>query len=131
MTDQSSPAGPSTIWSALDLLAAGTPTVIDRPGGSAHPRFQQYVYPVDYGYFEGTRGGDGVGIDLFRGSATGRGVTGLVATFDPCKGDAELKVLLECTADEMRGVERFYEAPPQAALVIPRGSAEGFHDPKT
>lgn len=120
-------ASPS-IWTALDMLVKRASIVIDRARGSAHPRFRQYVYPLDYGYFDGTRGGDGQGIDVFRGSETHRGVTGLVATFDPYQGDAELKVLLGCTAEEMRSVVDFYEWQPQAALVMPRAGHETRSD---
>ena len=37
-------------WDALDQLTADSEIVIDRPKGSAHPRFPNFIYPVDYGY---------------------------------------------------------------------------------
>lgn len=35
---------------------------IDRPAGSVHPRFPDLVYPIDYGYVNGTKSQDGQGM---------------------------------------------------------------------
>ena len=32
---------------------------MDRPLGSAHPKYQSLIYPVNYGYIEGVITGDG------------------------------------------------------------------------
>lgn len=39
--------------------------VIDRPLGSAHPRFPDMIYPVNYGYIPGVMGGDGQEQDVY------------------------------------------------------------------
>ncbi|AXU16760.1 hypothetical protein CRV15_27105 [Streptomyces clavuligerus] len=75
--------------------------VVDRPRDSRHPRVPQAVYPVDYGYLDGTTSGDGEGVDVFRGSARGAGVVGVFLTADLVKRDVEVKVLLDCTEDEI------------------------------
>lgn len=36
-------------WQALDELIRTSEIVIDRPRGSAHPRYPEMIYPVDYG----------------------------------------------------------------------------------
>jgi len=41
---------------------------IDRPRGTAHPRFPEFIYPLDYGYLEGPQGGDGNAVDVWRGA---------------------------------------------------------------
>lgn len=38
---------------------------IDRPLGSAHPKFPDHIYPINYGYIEGIKAGDGDDIDVF------------------------------------------------------------------
>lgn len=38
---------------------------IDRPLGSAHPRFPDMIYPVNYGYVEGIFAGDGAEQDIY------------------------------------------------------------------
>ena len=38
---------------------------IDRPMGSYHPRHKDLYYPVNYGYVEGTMGGDGAEQDVY------------------------------------------------------------------
>lgn len=39
--------------------------VIDRPKGSTHPNHSDLIYPLDYGYLEGTAAGDGHDIDVW------------------------------------------------------------------
>ena len=34
-------------WKALDELVNSSEIVIDRPKGSAHPKFPDFIYPVD------------------------------------------------------------------------------------
>lgn len=38
-----------------DLLGREVTVTIDRPLGSAHPKFPQSVYPINYGYIPGTK----------------------------------------------------------------------------
>lgn len=49
-------------WQALENLVAASQTIIDRPQGSAHPRYPDMIYPLDYGYLHDTHGGDGAGM---------------------------------------------------------------------
>ena len=55
-------------WQALDTLVAQSKIIIDRPKGSAHPRYADFVYPLDYGYLKNTAAMDGEGIDIWLGS---------------------------------------------------------------
>ncbi len=73
---------------------------IERPRTTAHPDDPSIVYPVDYGYVNGTRGGDGDALDVF----VGRGTTGLVGallTTDHQQRDREAKLLYDCTPPEV------------------------------
>ncbi len=54
-------------WRALETLAQSSALIIDRPKGSAHPRYPDMRYPLDYGYLAGTTSGDGAGIDVWDG----------------------------------------------------------------
>ena len=80
----------------------------------------EFVYPLDYGYLEGTVGGDGEGIDVWIGAAGAKKVTAVACTIDPVRKNAELKLLWRCTPSEIVLVERFYAPQPQAALVVRR-----------
>jgi inorganic pyrophosphatase len=106
-------------WAILDQLAAGE-IVVDRPRGSGHPRMAGMVYPLDYGYLAGTTAGDGDGIDVWLGSLPGRAVTGIACTADAHKRDAEIKLLLGCTAEEMAAVQRFLNAHGLGCTVLSR-----------
>jgi len=107
-------------WQRLDALVASHELVIDRPRGSAHPRFLSAVYPLDYGYLQETSGGDGNGVDVWRGSQVPCGVVGGVCTVDSLKGDAELKVLLGCTEQEISAAKRFHDGSRYMSSVIVR-----------
>lgn len=65
------------------------------------------MYPLDYGFLEGTVAGDGDGIDVWLGSSGSRQVVGIVCTADVMKRDAELKILLGCSAKEVVLVSSF------------------------
>jgi len=84
-------------WTLLDELVATSEVVIDRPRGSAHPRFPENIYPYDYGYLEGTISSDGQGIDVWLGSGDTQQLTAVLISADLRKRDAELKLLLGCT----------------------------------
>ena len=95
-------------WAALDKLVAGSSIIIDRPKGSAHPRYTEYIYPLDYGYLDGTSSMDGEGIDLWLGSKNDQSLTALLCTVDLVKHDSEIKLLLGCTEDEIQTVLDFH-----------------------
>jgi len=88
-------------WAMLDRLVDGARIVIDRPRGSAHPRYPHMIYPMDYGYLEGTKAMDGGGIDLWLGSGERR-VNGVICTVDIMKRDSEIKLMIGCTEAEMQ-----------------------------
>ncbi|RVW01153.1 inorganic pyrophosphatase [Rhodococcus xishaensis] len=94
-------------FAALDELVRKTPLRIDRPRGSAHTRFPEVVYPVDHGYLEETAGRDREGVDVFRGSADGTGIVAVALTADLTRRDVEVKVLLDCSDDEIDRIEHF------------------------
>ncbi|HEY7849089.1 MAG TPA: inorganic diphosphatase, partial [Ktedonobacterales bacterium] len=73
--------------------------ILDRLRGSAHPRFPEMIYPLDYGYIPGTVGGDGAEVDVFVGSGDG-GLVAALITHDLGKGDRELKLLWNTTEAE-------------------------------
>ena len=91
-------------WQALDELVSRSEVMIDRPKGSAHPRYPDMIYPLDYGYLSGTASMDGGGIDIWAGSLDDRAVGAIVCTVDLLKGDSEIKLLLGCTYEEMNTV---------------------------
>ncbi|MGZ3640032.1 MAG: inorganic diphosphatase [Ktedonobacterales bacterium] len=109
-----------TFWDALDALVAAGGVRIDRPRGAAHPRYPEVVYPLDYGYLEGTCSGDGDGIDVWVGSLPEQRVRGVILTLDRAKRDSEVKVLLGCTTEEARTLLAFHRRGMQTALLVER-----------
>ena len=107
-------------WLKLDQLVADHKRVIDRPKGSCHPRYPSFVYPLDYGYLEGTTTIDGNGIDIWQGTAEHRKLTAIACTVDIHKKDAEIKLIIGCTDEEIRIIEDFHNGPYQSAIIIKR-----------
>jgi inorganic pyrophosphatase len=95
-------------WAAIDQLVRASEIVIDRPKGGRHPRFPEIVYLVDYGYLKNTESMDGVGIDVWLGSAASRIVDAVICTVDLNKKDSEVKILIGCTPEETEKVCDFH-----------------------
>lgn len=110
-----------SFWQILEEIAKRREIVIDRPKGSSHPRYPDTIYPLDYGYLKGTHSMDGEGLDVWRGSLCGRGLTGIVCTADRIKGDCEIKLLIDCTAEEMQAINLFHNSSENMkGMLIPR-----------
>lgn len=118
----------SEFWSYLERLLAERRLVIDRPKGSAHPRFSTHIYPLDYGYLEGTTGGDGHPIDVWRGSLEQAVLTGVQLTVDLYKRDAEIKLLVGCSAEDSQIVQDFTDDQSMGSLIIGRSPTAWLHE---
>ena len=86
-------------WNALDELVNISEIVIDRPKGSAHPGFPDFIYRVDYGYLKNTASMDGAGIDVWVGSSDKK-IDAIMCVLDMMKRDSEIKILIGCTEEE-------------------------------
>lgn len=87
-------------WNAIDRLVAESEIIIDRPKGTAHPRYPDFIYRVDYGYLKDTTSMDNAGIDVWVGSDDGQAVDAIMCTVDLMKRDSEIKILIGCTEAE-------------------------------
>ncbi len=72
-------------WRALDELVEQSKIVIDRPKGTAHPRFPNFIYKVDYGYLENTSSMDGAGIDVWVGTKENKEIDAIMCIVDLMK----------------------------------------------
>ena len=106
-------------WDALDQLTADSEIVIDRPKGSAHPRFPNFIYPVDYGYLKGTASMDGGGIDVWLGTGD-RKLDAVMCIVDLMKRDSEIKLLLGCTEEEKAAIYQIHNETPYMKGVLIR-----------
>ena len=110
--------GDCEFWTALDKLVSESQIIIDRPKGSSHPKYSNYVYPVDYGYLENTTAMDGGGIDVWKGS-DGDYIDAIICTIDLLKKDSEIKILIGCTEAEKQSVMPINEH--MKGMLIRRG----------
>jgi ribosomal-protein-alanine N-acetyltransferase len=95
-------------WHIFDKLVTESEIIIDRPKHSAHPRYPNFIYPLDYGYLKGTTAIDGGGIDVWRGSDTALEINAIMCVVDLVKRDSEIKLLIGCTEDEKAEVYRVH-----------------------
>ena len=108
-------------WSAIDQLVAESRVQIDRPKGSAHPKFPDCIYPVDYGYLAGTSSMDEEGIDLWLGTSGSNQVCAVICTVDLLKRDSEIKLLISCTPEEVQRIMTFHnDSPYMKGILIER-----------
>lgn len=86
-------------WNALDELVHSSEIIIDRPKGTVHPRYSDFIYRVDYGYLKNTTSMDGAGIDVWVGTGEKR-IDAIICIVDLLKRDSEIKILIGCTEEE-------------------------------
>jgi len=107
-------------WQALDHLVQTSTVIIDRPRGTCHPRYPDYIYPVDYGYLRETRSMDGQGIDVWKGTRPHLTCDAVLCLLDLNKRDSEIKILLGCTEEEQQQVYLAQNRFTLRALLIRR-----------
>ncbi|MFP3385651.1 inorganic diphosphatase [Tritonibacter sp. SIMBA_163] len=99
-----------------DLIGRRLHVMIDRPMGTAHPRFPQTTYPLNYGFVPEIFAGDGYEVDAY--------IVGETTPVEACTGkclavverldDDENKLIVstgptELAADKLYGFVRFQE----------------------
>ena len=107
-------------WKALDELVNNSDIIIDRPKGTAHPKYPDFIYKVDYGYLKETSSMDGTGIDVWVGSGEKK-INAIMCIVDLNKKDSEIKILIGCTEEEKEMVyETHNETPFMKGVLIRR-----------
>jgi inorganic pyrophosphatase len=105
-------------WDALADLVNEHEIVIDRPKGSAHPKYPDVIYKVDYGYLDGTTTIDGGGIDIFVGEMSMNKIQGIMCTVDTLKNDTEIKIIYNCNSIEIKAIYNFLNSGYMKAIFI-------------
>ena len=107
-------------WKALDELVNNSDIIIDRPKGTAHPKYPDFIYKVDYGYLKETSSMDGTGIDVWVGSGV-KMIDAIMCIVDLIKKDSEIKILIGCTEEEKEMVyETHNETPFMKGVLLRR-----------
>ena len=108
-------------WTKLDGILIKSEKIIDRPKGSAHPKYPALIYPLDYGFLENTKSSDGNEIDIWIGSLEEKYLDAILCTVDILKNDTEIKLLLGCTIDEKNEILEFHNnSEYMSAILIER-----------
>lgn len=107
-------------WAGWETLILQNGITLDRPYRSPHPNYPEIIYPINYGYVNGTTSADGDEMDVFVGSAA-NGLIGLLMTTDYGRGDREIKLLYHCTPEEIyltNGFINFDRRRMEGTLVL-------------
>ena len=110
----------TSFWERLDDLIKASEIVLDRPKGTPHPKYPDMIFPLDYGYLEGTKAMDGNEIDLWMGTAEHRKLTAIACTIDTKKRDAEIKLIIGCTDEEVGIIKKFHNGRYQSGIIVRR-----------
>lgn len=106
-------------WRILDSLVHDSEIVIDRPKGTAHPKYPNFIYKVDYGYLKNTSSMDGAGIDVWVGSGE-KQIDAIICIVDAMKRDSEIKILIGCTEEEKQLVYQTHNETPYMKGIMVR-----------
>ncbi|MES2619706.1 MAG: inorganic diphosphatase [Bacteroidota bacterium] len=110
-----------TYWDILEEFIRLNDIKVDREKGSAHPKFKNLIYPVDYGFIRNTKSMDGGGIDIFVGEEKEKTINGVICTADREKSDSEIKVVYGCSEIEIAVILTFLNSTDfMKALFISR-----------
>ena len=110
----------NSFWETLDSLVNNSEIVIDRPKGTTHPKYPDFIYKVDYGYLKNTSSMDGAGIDVWVGTGDKR-IDAIMCTVDLMKRDSEIKILIGCTEEEKQLIYQSHnESPYMKGIMIRR-----------
>jgi inorganic pyrophosphatase len=105
-------------WEYLQRLVDTSQIMLDRQKGTIHPRFAEQPYPVSYGYLNGTTAIDAGGVDIWVGSHGGKRVVGVLCTVDLLKKDTELKIVMDCTEEEINQILQFTNHGEMRAVYL-------------
>ncbi len=111
-------------WDYLDRLVAASRIVVERRRGTADPDWPGTIYPADYGYLDVTRASDGAAIDAWVGGGGAGRVQGAVCTVDLLKRDAEVKVVMGCSEDELQRIVALLNVGQMRAILVRRPSED-------
>lgn len=107
-------------WMAIERIVKGSKIVIDRPKGTAHPSYPDFIYKVDYGYLKDTVSMDGGGIDVWVGTDEKKQIDAIMCIVDLMKHDSEIKILIGCTEDEKNIVYQTHNETEQMKGILIR-----------
>ena len=105
-------------WDYLEKLVFENEVIIDRPKGTRHPKYNDMIYIVDYGYIKNTKSMDNNGIDIFVGSNENKKIDSILCVIDLVKKDSEIKVLMGCTEKEKNEIYEFMNNTEYMKAII-------------
>lgn len=108
-------------WQKIDTIYLSSEVIIDKPKGFVHPLYANLVYPVDYGYLSDTIAAND-GICVYQGTAS-TGLKHIIISADILKKDVEVKLLVDCSDDEVKEILFFLnQTDLQKSVLISRSN---------
>ena len=105
-------------WNSIETLVHNSEIIIDRPKGSVHPKYHNFIYKVDYGYLKNTSSMDGSGIDVWVGTDSNKKIDAIICIVDLLKRDSEIKILIGCTDEEKDIIYKTHNQTPYMKGIL-------------
>lgn len=110
-------------WQKMDTLIFSSKSSIVWSKGETHKDYPTLVYPVNCGVLKETNHTERDEVVFFQGSQTSLGCNAVAVAVDVLNKELQVKVLLDCSADEEEKVLTFLnQMDLQKAVLIRRGN---------
>ncbi|MBB5183491.1 Inorganic pyrophosphatase [Catenisphaera adipataccumulans] len=108
-------------WQKLDSLVLSGTLKIEYPKGSAHERYHNLIYPVDYGALSDATSPEAEKVYAYKGSENTNDVTAIAVTTDILDKDCLVRLLIGCTEEESARILEFLNQTEfQKAILVRR-----------
>ena len=110
-----------------DIIGQVVSGKIDRPKGSCHPRHKEMIYPINYGYVTGIKGGDGAEQDIYlfgENSAVAEYTGKVIAVYHRYDDNETKWIVVPC--DEKGGIHSDIELPSDDEIYAQIAFQEQF-----
>jgi inorganic pyrophosphatase len=104
----------------LEKIVNKNGIIIDRPKGTKHPKYNNMLYVVDYGYIKNTKSMDNSGINIFVGSDNNKKIDVIICIIDLLKKDSEIKILMGCTEEGKTKIYNFFNDSEYMKAIMVR-----------
>lgn len=107
-------------WQKVDTVFLSSHLKVEHKKGETHTKFQNLIYPTEYGHLEDAGNGDGISVYL--GSKNHNEISAIVVAADVLQKTIDAKLLVGCTEEEIVEVLHFLnQTDYQKTVLIRRG----------
>lgn len=107
-------------WSMLEGMVERNGFVINNLRNSKHPEYINIQFPVAHGYIGGTHIDKYHCLNIFVGTKDDEKINGVICVIDTLQGEVSMKVIYNCTDEEVKNVCNLFYNLCQGAIFHAR-----------